>query len=167
MPAAFLSQFPGIGAASSNKNCLLLNFVQCCWPSDPVSLSLHLHLLCLHLRFSHPTTFLTSWSVVFLTAVQPLLSDGLFCCLKHLIGGQVYIIRGESLSLSQSEVLSVLNSKPCYTVFMDAVYETQGIFRIKMYNFFKFCSNYFISLYDTCFYKKYFSLGIVGNIHKL
>ncbi|XP_028831152.1 synaptotagmin-14 isoform X4 [Denticeps clupeoides] len=24
---------------------------------------------------------------------QPLLSDGLFCCLKHLIGGQVYIIR--------------------------------------------------------------------------
>ena len=34
-----------------------------------------------------------------LTAVQPLLSDGLFCCLKHLIGGQVYIIRGESLSL--------------------------------------------------------------------
>lgn len=24
------------------------------------------------------------------------LSDGLFCCLKHLIGGQVYIIRGES-----------------------------------------------------------------------
>ena len=49
--------------------------------------------------------FLTSWSAVFLTAVQPLLSDGLFCCLKHLIGGQVYIIRGESLSLSQSEVL--------------------------------------------------------------
>lgn len=33
-----------------------------------------------------------------LTASQPLLSDGLFCCLKHLIGGQVYIIRGESLS---------------------------------------------------------------------
>lgn len=29
-------------------------------------------------------------------AVTPLLlSDGLFCCLKHLIGGQVYIIRGE------------------------------------------------------------------------
>lgn len=29
-------------------------------------------------------------------AVNPLpLTDGLFCCLKHLIGGQVYIIRGE------------------------------------------------------------------------
>lgn len=98
---SLLSQFPGIRAASSNKNCLLLNFVQCCWPPDPVSLSSHL--LCLHLKFSHPTTFLTSWSVVFLTAVQPLLSDGLFCCLKHLIGGQVYIIRGESLSLPQSE----------------------------------------------------------------
>lgn len=36
----------------------------------------------------------------FLTAVHPLLSDGLFCCLKHLIGGQVYIIRGESQSPS-------------------------------------------------------------------
>lgn len=70
----------------------------------------------LYVMFSHPTTFLTSWSVLFLTAVQPLLSDGLFCCLKHLIGGQVYIIRGEFLSLLQSEVLPLLN-----LVFMDAV----------------------------------------------
>lgn len=108
-PVSLLSQFPGIRAASSNKKCLLLNFVQSCWPSDPVSLSSHL-LLCLHLKLYHPTTFLTSWSVVFLTAVQPLLSDGLFCCLKHLIGGQVYIIRGESLLLLQSEVLSLLKN---------------------------------------------------------
>lgn len=60
----------------------------------------------LHLKLSPPTSFLTSWSLVFfLTAVQPLLSDGLFCCLKHLIGGQVYIIRGESQSLPPREVL--------------------------------------------------------------
>lgn len=57
------SQFPGIRAASSNKKCLLLNFLQCCWPSDPVSPSLHL-LLCFYLNLSHPTAFLTSWSVV-------------------------------------------------------------------------------------------------------
>ena len=44
------------------------------------------------------TLLLTSWSIVSLTASQPLLSDGLFCCLKHMIGGQVYIIRGESVS---------------------------------------------------------------------
>ncbi|XP_026006848.1 synaptotagmin-14 isoform X1 [Astatotilapia calliptera] len=32
--------------------------------------------------------------------VQPLLSDGLFCCLKHLIGGQVYIIRDTYVKLT-------------------------------------------------------------------
>ncbi|XP_043998073.1 synaptotagmin-14 isoform X1 [Gambusia affinis] len=32
--------------------------------------------------------------------VQPLLSDGLFCCLKHLVGGQVYIIRDTLVKLS-------------------------------------------------------------------
>ncbi|KAM9777479.1 synaptotagmin-14 [Neosynchiropus ocellatus] len=31
---------------------------------------------------------------------QPLLSDGLFCCLKHLIGGQVYIIRDTYVKLT-------------------------------------------------------------------
>ncbi|XP_041929039.1 synaptotagmin-14 isoform X3 [Alosa sapidissima] len=31
---------------------------------------------------------------------QPLLSDGLFCCLKHLIGGQVYIIRDTFVKLT-------------------------------------------------------------------
>uniref|UniRef100_A0A3Q1GHG9 Synaptotagmin XIVa n=1 Tax=Acanthochromis polyacanthus TaxID=80966 RepID=A0A3Q1GHG9_9TELE len=33
--------------------------------------------------------------------------NGLFCCLKHLIGGQVYIIRGEFLFLLQSESFMV------------------------------------------------------------
>ncbi|XP_048084025.1 synaptotagmin-14 isoform X5 [Alosa alosa] len=33
---------------------------------------------------------------------QPLLSDGLFCCLKHLIGGQVYIIRGPDENKKES-----------------------------------------------------------------
>ncbi|XP_032402541.1 synaptotagmin-14-like isoform X3 [Xiphophorus hellerii] len=32
--------------------------------------------------------------------IQPLLSDGLFCCLKHLVGGQVYIIRDTLVKLS-------------------------------------------------------------------
>ncbi|XP_055361913.1 synaptotagmin-14 isoform X4 [Betta splendens] len=32
--------------------------------------------------------------------IQPLLSDGLFCCLKHLIGGQVYIIRDTYVKLT-------------------------------------------------------------------
>lgn len=66
--------------------------------SDILTLSSSLPLLvmlCLLLIF-FPAAFFTSRSAVSLTAVQPLLSDGLFCCLKHLIGGQVYIIRGES-----------------------------------------------------------------------
>lgn len=100
---------PGAPAASSNRKCLLLNFERRC--AVFLSFSPHpppLHPLPggLHLKLSPPTSFLTSWSLVFfLTAVQPLLSDGLFCCLKHLIGGQVYIIRGESLSLPPGEVL--------------------------------------------------------------
>lgn len=62
---SFTAQFSAVRAASSNKNCLLLNSVRCCWPSDPF-LFPHMHLLlCLHLKFSHPTTFMTSWSVVF------------------------------------------------------------------------------------------------------
>lgn len=90
---AFQSVFRDPNGSSSNKMRLLLNFVVCL-----LSLALHLWPPTL-------TTFLTSWSAFFLTAVQPLLSDGLFCCLKHFIGGQVYIIRGESLSVPQSEVL--------------------------------------------------------------
>ena len=125
-PISLCSQFSRDPSSKFKQNGFFLNFLQCCWPSDPVALSSHL-LLCLHLKFSYPTAFLTSWSIVFLTAVQPLLSDGLFCCLKHLIGGQVYIIRGESLSLLQSEVLSMLNPEPFHSIFMGADNKTRGI----------------------------------------
>lgn len=54
----------------------------------------------------------------FLTAVQPLLSDGLFCCLKHLIGGQVYIIRGESQSVPPREVLPCRRFPPLHAILM-------------------------------------------------
>lgn len=46
-------------------------------------------------------------------AVTPLpLSDGLFCCLKHLIGGQVYIIRGEF------SVAAFISTGRCSSIFL-------------------------------------------------
>lgn len=67
----------------------------------------------LHLKLS-PPYFLFDILVpcFFLTAVQPLLSDGLFCCLKHLIGGQVYIIRGE-FSVSSTPWSATLSTFSC------------------------------------------------------
>lgn len=67
------------------------------WP-NVMSLNLQTFLTC---SFSPAVVDILSLSPWWLPipsalAVTPLLlSDGLFCCLKHLIGGQVYIIRGE------------------------------------------------------------------------
>nr|XP_015212133.1 PREDICTED: synaptotagmin-14 isoform X1 [Lepisosteus oculatus] len=67
---------------------------------------------------------------------QPLLSDGLFCCLKHLIGGQVYIIRDTYVKLTLLNSMGQEMSK-CKTSICrgqpNPIYKETFIFQVALF----------------------------------
>ncbi|XP_058525125.1 synaptotagmin-14 isoform X3 [Ochotona princeps] len=67
---------------------------------------------------------------------HPLLSDGLFCCLKHLIGGQVYIIRDTYVKLTLLDSMGQEMSK-CKTATRrgqpNPVYKETFVFQVALF----------------------------------